>query len=173
VDPRTGSVLREVATAVPATRLVVVTGGLVVVGPTGLQRVEPTTGRAGPVRPVPAAGSVLAAAAGDRLWVLHPDARARTALARHDPRSLAPVVAADSPGAAGAGAALAGDVLWLADPRGGRLLCADADTGAVRDVRSVGLTGPLVADRRTVVVAQAGGAAAFPAVCTGPTSVSG
>jgi outer membrane protein assembly factor BamB len=65
----------------------------------------------------------------------------------------------------GTGAVLAGDRLWVTDPQGGRLLCLDPVSGAVRDEWPVGTTGPVVADASGVVVAQPAGAALVPAEC--------
>lgn len=108
-----------------------------------------------------------ATATGDErhLWVVHPDTRDRTVLARLDLPSLQPEVAADSPGRAGAAAHLDGDRLWVTDPAGGRLLCLDAETGSARGERDAVLTGPLVADEILVVTAQSGGLRALKADC--------
>lgn len=165
VDPHDGAVLREVRTQVPANRLVVLGSGLLVVGPDGLQRVDTAAAVAGPPRPLPASGSVLATGGDDRLWVVHPDAQDAAVLRRLDPRTLVDVTTAASPGRAGAVAFAHRDRLWVTDPGGGRLLCLDGGTGAVRREQDLVVTGPVVADGETVVAAQSGGLAAVPADC--------
>ncbi len=165
-DPADGAVLQSVRTSVAAQRLVVAGDALLVVGADGVQRVD-ASGEPGPVRKLPAAGSVAATGNADRAWVLYPDERAESVLTPLDPRTLEPGASASSPGRAGAAAHLAGDALWVSDPGGGRLLCLDATTGALRGSREVALTGPAVADATSVVVARAQGAAALPARCAG------
>lgn len=167
LDRVTGAVRREVATNVPAYRLLTLGDRLLVVGPTGVQLVDPSAGTAGHRRPLDAGGSVSATGDDDHLWVVHPDTRDRTVLARLDATSLRPLATAPSPGRAGAAAHLAGDRLWVSDPAGGRLLCLDARTGAVRAEHDATLTGPLVADETSVVTAQSGGLRGVPADCGG------
>lgn len=165
LDPRTGQVLRSLPTAEPANRFLAAGGALLALAPRALQRVDLVAGEVTAVQPVPAAGSATATGDGRRLWVVHPDREARAVLQRYDPGTLQPGAAAPSPGRAGAVAHLDGDRLWVTDPGGGRLLCADPDSGALRAEREVPLTGPVVADRRSVVVAQAGGLTGLPADC--------
>lgn len=167
LDPRTGAVRREVATGVPAYRLLTLGDRLLVVGPSGVQLVDPSAGTAGRPQPLDAGGSVSATGDPSRLWVVHPDTRDRSVLARLDATSLRPLATAPSPGRAGAVAHLAGDRLWVSDPAGGRLLCLDAETGAVRAEHEATLTGPLVADDTSVVTAQSGGLRGVPADCGG------
>lgn len=167
LDPATGGVRREVPTGVPAYRLLTLGDRLLVVGPSGVQLVDPGAGTVGRPQPLDAGGSVSATGDGDRLWVVHPDTRDRSVLARLDATSLAPLTTAPSPGRAGAAAHLAGDRLWVSDPAGGRLLCLDVETGAVRAEREATLTGPLVADETSVVTAQSGGLRGVPADCAG------
>ena len=165
LDPRSGAVLRAVVTDVPAYRLLALGERLLVVGPTGVQLVDPARATAGAVQLLDAGGSVSATGDTSRLWVVHPDASDRSVLARLDAGSLRPLTTAPSPGRAGAAARMAGDRLWVSDPAGGRLLCLDADTGAVRAQHEATLTGPLVADETSVVTAQSGGLRAVPADC--------
>ncbi len=165
LDRTTGAVRREATTDVPAYRLLTLGDRLLVVGPTGVQLVDPRAGTAGRPQPLDAAGSVSATGDDDHLWVVHPDTRDRSVLARLDARSLATRTTAPSPGRAGAAAHLAGDRLWVSDPAGGRLLCLDVETGAVRAEHEAALTGPLVADETSVVTAQSGGLRGAPADC--------
>lgn len=167
LDPASGAVRREVTTDVPAYRLLTLGDRLLVVGPTGVQLVDPSAGTAGRPQRLDAGGSVSATGDGDHLWVVHPDSRDRSVLARLDPTSLRPLATAPSPGRAGAAAHLAGGRLWVSDPAGGRLLCLDAGTGAVRAEHEASLTGPLVADETSVVTAQSGGLRGVPADCGG------
>ena len=167
LDPATGAVRLEVATGVPAYRLLPLGDRLLVVGPSGVQLVDPGAGTSGRPQPLDAGGSVSATGDADRLWVVHPDTQDRSVLARLDAASLRPLTTAPSPGRAGAAAHLTGDRLWVSDPAGGRLLCLDADTGAVRAEHEATLTGPLVADETSVVTAQSGGLRGVPADCGG------
>lgn len=167
VDAATGAVRREVATDVPAYRLLALGDTLLVVGPTGVQLLDPATGTATAARRLDAGGSVSATGDSSRLWVVHPDTRDRSVLTRLDATSLRPLATAPSPGRAGAAAHLAGDRLWVSDPVGGRLLCLDAATGAVRAEHDATLTGPLVADETSVVTAQSGGLRGVRADCGG------
>jgi hypothetical protein len=165
LDRETGAVRREVATEVPAYRLLPFEERLLVVGPAGVQLVDPGSGTTGRLRLLDAGGSVSVTGDDDHLWVVHPDMRDRSVLARLDSTSLAQLATAPSPGRAGAAAHLVGDRLWVSDPTGGRLLCLDAGTGAVRAVHETLLTGPLVADETSVVTAQSVGLRGVPADC--------
>ena len=165
LDRTTGQVRRTVVTDVPAYRLLPLGDRLLVVGPSGVQLVDPVAAAPGAVQRLDAGGSVSATGDAERIWVVHPDREDRSVLARLDLPSLRPAVTAPSPGRAGAGAYLAGDRLWVSDPAGGRLRCLDAGTGAVRSEYEAPLTGPLVADEIVVVTAQSGGLRAVPADC--------
>lgn len=165
LDPRTGAALQEIAVPQRANRLVPARGALLVVGPSAVHAVDVTTGRTTATRALPDFGSVTLTLDGDRMWVVHPDDSARAVLQRYDPVTLEPGPPAASPGGASSRAELVGDVLWVTDPSGGRLLCADPETGAVRAERSVRGTGGVVADGTSVVLAQANGMAAVPADC--------
>lgn len=165
VDPTTGEVLLRAVLPHPVNRLVAVPAGLVAVGPGMLTALDPVTGARGPQQQVPAFGSTTATAGDGRIWVVHADAEAHAVLRPYDARTLLPGAPAPSPGRAGAAAYLSGDRLWVSDPSGGRLLCADPASGQVRDARELPLTGPLVADGRSVVAAHAGGLRGLPATC--------
>ena len=165
VDRATGAVRRSLSTQVQPNRLLTTPAGLLVVGPTGVQLVDPGTGRAGAVRLLEAGGSVSAAGDGNLVWVVHPDDRDRAVLARLDLPTLRPVTTATSPGRAGAGAHVEGERLWVTDPAGGRLLCLDATTGDVRAEQEAVLTGPVIADEIVVVTAQSGSLRAVRADC--------
>ena len=165
VEPATGATLRRLDLPHAVNRLAETSGGVVAVGPQTLTAFDPVTGAAGATAQVPAFGSTTVAPAGDVLWVLHPDADARTVLQPYDGRTLQPRPAVASPGAAGAGAYAHGDRLGVSDPAGGRLLCLDAAGGGVRSERQLPLTGPLVADEKSLVAAQAGGLTATPTDC--------
>ena len=165
LDPATGETQLRVPLPHAVNRLATTTAGLVAVGPEDLTAFDPATGDVIATHEVPAFGSTTVAVAGETLWVLHPDADATTVLQPYDARTLQPRPTVSSPGQAGAAAAVHGDRLWISDPGGGRLLCADAADGQVRAERELAVTGPLVADERSVVAAQSAGLAALPATC--------
>lgn len=165
LDPATGTTLQRVPLPHAVNRLVSTEPGLLAVGPQTLTLLDPATGATRATRSVPAYGSTTVAAAGDVLWVLHPDADDASVLQPYDARTLVPGPPAASPGRAGAAAYASGDRLWLSDPGGGRLLCADARSAKVNDERDLALTGPLVADDRSVLAARVTGLTALSAGC--------
>ena len=165
IDPATGEAAGRIALPHAVNRLARLPAGLLAVGPETLTTLDPATGEITATQPVPAFGTTQVASAGDVLWVVHPDARARTVLQPYDPRTLQPRAAVASPGQAGAAAYAHGDRLWITDPAGSRLLCGDAATGDLLGQQELPLTGPVIADEITVVAAQTAGLAGRPADC--------
>lgn len=165
LDPDTGESLGRIPLPHAVNRLATTPAGLLAVGPETLASVDPATGRTTATQPVPAFGTTQLAPAGDVLWVVHADAKARAVLQPYDARTLQPRPAVASPGQAGAAAYAHGERLWVSDPAGGRLLCADAATGDVLAVHELALTGPVIADEIIVVAAQTAGMAGGPPDC--------